>query len=47
MKNKNVVLADCLQEELIDFKDGLEKSTGLNWIIESTVSNWGDRKSVV
>ena len=46
MKNKNVVLADCLQEELIDFKDGLEKSTGLNWIIESTVSNWGRASSI-
>ena len=42
MKNcRNVILADCIPEEIEDFREGLEKSTGLKWEVVSKVSNWG------
>lgn len=37
----NIILADCLEEELTDLKEGLEDSTKQNWKIYSTISNWG------
>lgn len=38
---KNVILADCIPEEIEDFRKGLEASTGLEWEVMSKVSNWG------
>lgn len=38
---RNVVLADCIPEEIEDFRKGLEESTRLKWKVISKVSNWG------
>ena len=40
-KRKNIILADCDPEEIQDFRNGLERATGLRWEIISKVSNWG------
>lgn len=42
MSNKrNVILADCAEEEIKDVLAGLEKITNEKWYIESRISNWG------
>lgn len=42
MKRKtNLILADCVPQELTDLRDELEQATGESWGIHSRVSNWG------
>lgn len=37
---KNVILADCKAEEIRDFQEGLEETTGKQWEVISRVCNW-------
>lgn len=38
---KNIILADCPKDEIIDFVEGLTESTDKQWDIKSSICNWG------
>ena len=42
---KNIILADCKKEQVMDFCRGLEEETKTQWSLEIYISNWGRMNS--
>jgi len=40
---KNIVLADCVTDEVASLLNGLNKETDLNFECKSIIANWGSR----